>query len=111
MGFKPRSIKAFDEEGLRALNEMLQELDRGISNANIQGGADIDFDKLHARDLGYRDLTTSEMAIPHGLKEPPILVHWRPTSAITIYESRTSDKFFIYLTASASGRARIVVAS
>lgn len=111
MGFRPRSIKAFDEEGLRALNEMLQELERGISNANVQGGADIDFDKLHARDLGFRDLTTAELAIPHGLKKAPLLVHWRPTSAITIFESRTADQYFIYLTASASGRARIVVAS
>ena len=111
MGFRPRSIKAFDEEGLRALNEMLQELERGISNSNVQGGADIDFDKLHVRDLGVRDFTTAELALPHGLGEAPLLVNWRPTTDIRIFESRVADKFFIYLTASASGRARDVVAS
>lgn len=109
MPFRPRRVLAFDPPGLIALNETLDEIGRGIGDANIHGGADIALSKLRVRSLGFVDLGTAETAIPHRLPVAAAVWIANPTSDIRVYETRDPDLYNIYLAASAAGTARILV--
>lgn len=109
MGFFPRKVIAFDAEGLVALNELLQEFGRGISDTNVAGNARIQIGKLLVADLGVIDFTVAQRVVAHTLGRSPIFWLSQPTSDIRLFETARRDSTSLYLTASGTGKARLFV--
>jgi hypothetical protein len=102
-------LKAFDKDGLKTLNDVIDHLNGGIKNGDVATGAGIFFTKLRYFSSADVAVGATEKAVPHGLGVVPLFVIPTPSSNVNVWRSRRSDKTHVYLTASGTGTSDVLV--
>jgi hypothetical protein len=102
-------VKAFDGDGLRAVNDVVDHLNTGLRDADIAVDAGILFSKLRYFSAHDIAVSATEKAVPHGLGRVPVHVIPTALSNINVWRSKRSDKTHVYLTASGTGTADVLV--
>lgn len=109
MARQPRTLSGDYANDHAALQEVLDDLSRGVDDGYVRESAGIRLSKLRYADLGLLTIGTTKTPVRHGLPGVPLLIHWLPQSDVRVWESGARDRDNVYLTASSSAKVRLVV--